>query len=112
MTTSYAFVPTPHAGDYLIELGRTWHRSETVLAEAPTHIEIPFPIGRCAIDVEGDVLNIRLDARSNYETTLLEDLISDQLDRLSADEDLRYQWVRTPDELKNVARATRAFRFG
>lgn len=115
MTTSYATVQTRLAGAYLAELGRNWHREEHVLAQSPAHVEIPFPIGRATLDAEGDVLNITLTANSNRDSTLLEDLISDQLDRLSSDEDLRYQWVRTPEELpiarSGVHASRTAFRF-
>ena len=108
MTTSFASLRTPLAGAYLVEIGRTWHRDEDALAE--NHIEIPFPIGRVAIDVNGDVLNVTLTANSHYESTLLEDLIADQIDRLSSDEDLHYQWLRT-DELAATRGQRSTFHF-
>jgi hypothetical protein len=111
MTTSYATVRTRYASAYLVEIGRSWHQEQQVLTEAAMHIEIPFSSGRAALDVEGDDLNITVTANSNYQTTLLEDLISEQLDRLSSDEELRYQWVRTPDELTAARTAGHASGF-
>jgi hypothetical protein len=96
--TSYATVLSPNAHAYLIALGRDWHRDLPQSGEMPTHVEIPFSIGHCALDVDGDQLDITLTALSERNAVLLEDLISDHLDRLSSDEDLRYQWLRPADE--------------
>ena len=95
MSTSYASVHTPHARAYLTGLGKVWHHNPSVTAAM--QVVIPFPIGLCAIAATTDLLNITLTARSSYEIALLEDLISDHLDRLSQDESLHYQWVRPAD---------------
>jgi len=98
MITSYATVRTPHAGEYLIGLSHAWHRTSAEVGEAPTHIEVPFALGRVALDADGDRLEIVLTAGSNRDAALLEDLVSDHLDRLSSGEDLNYQWIGPNDE--------------
>ena len=98
MVTSYAKVRTSRAGEYLIGLCQAWHRTLPELGETLTHIEIPFPNGRVAIDATADQLEFVLTAGSIRDTTLLEDLVSDQLDRLSCGEDIRYEWGGTTVE--------------
>ena len=58
----------------------------------PTHIEISLANGRVALNVSADYLEIALTAGSRFDTALLEDLVSDHLDRLFGEE-LRYQWI-------------------
>lgn len=98
MVTSYAKVKTSRAGEYLIGLSRVWHRALPESGEIPTHIEIPFPNGRVAIDASSDQLEFVLTAGSIRDTTLLEDLVSDHLDRLSCGEDIHYEWIGTKVE--------------
>jgi hypothetical protein len=95
MVTSYAKVRTSRAGEYLIGLCRVWHRTLPDSGEAPTHIEVPFPNGHVAIDATADQLEFVLTAGSIRDTALLEDLVSDHLDRLSCDEDIHYEWIDT-----------------
>ena len=91
-------VSTTHASEYLIGLCRTWHRTLPESGETPTHVEIPFANGCVALDAGADHLEIVLTARSRRDTALLEDLVSDHLDRLSSREDLHYQWTDLNDE--------------
>jgi len=98
MVTSYAKVRTSRAGEYLIGLSRVWHRTLPESGEAPTHVEISFPNGRVVIDATVDQLELVLTAESIRDTTLLEDLVSDHLDRLSCGEDIHYEWIGTTVE--------------
>ena len=93
MVTSYAKIKTSRAGEYLIGLCRVWHRTLPESGEAPTHVEISFANGRVAIDATADQLEFVLTAGSIRDTTLLEDLVSDHLDRLSCGEDIQYVWI-------------------
>ena len=95
MVTSYAKVRTSRAGEYLIGLCRVWHRTLPESGETPTHIEVPFPNGRVAIDATADQLEFVLTAGSIRDTTLLEELVSDHIDRLSCGEDIHYEWTGT-----------------
>lgn len=94
---SYTTIHTTHAGEYLIELCRTWHRSLPESSETPTHIEIPLANGRIALDASVDHLKIVLTAGSKRDIALLEDLVSDHFDRLSSREDLDYLWIGLND---------------
>jgi len=93
---SYTTVRTAHAGEYLVGLCRAWHRTLPESGETPTHIDVPFANGRVALSAGADRLEIGLTAGSIREATLLEDLVSDCLDRLSSSEDLQYQWNDGP----------------
>jgi hypothetical protein len=95
--TSYATIRTTFAIEYLAGLGRAWHRVSPVSDETPRHVEIPFPIGQVSLDADGEILDITLTASTSHNAALLEDLISEHLDRLSLGEDLRYQWL-SPNE--------------
>ena len=106
MTTSFTSVHTHHAKHYLAGLGKCWHRD--VAAEAPSRLVIPFPIGGCVLAATEDDLSITLSARSHYEIGLLEDLISDYLDRLSAGENLHYHWVRPAEDAERRAQRLNA----
>ena len=100
MTISFACINTLHARDYVAGLGRIWHHE--IPPVAPAHVVIPFPIGLCELAATAKLLNITLTAKSGYEIALLEDLISEHLDRISDDERLRYQWIRPADEQRNM----------
>ena len=93
---SYTTVRTAHAGEYLVGLCRAWHRTLPESGETPTHIEVPVANGRVALNAGADRLEIGLTAGSRRDTALLEDLVSDCLDRLSSSEDLQYQWNDGP----------------
>jgi hypothetical protein len=95
MVTSFAKVRTSRAGEYLIGLCRVWNRTLPESGNAPTHVEIPFANGRVSIDATADQLEFVLTAGSIRDTTLLEDLVSDHLDRLSCGEDIHYEWTGT-----------------
>jgi hypothetical protein len=64
--------------------------------KTPTRIDIPFANGRVALSAGADRLEIWLTAGSRRDNALLEDLVSDCLDRLSSGEDLQYQWTDRP----------------
>jgi len=93
---SYTTVRTAHAGEYLVGLCRAWHRTLPESGETPTRIDIPFANGRVALSAGADRLEIWLTAGSRRDNALLEDLVSDCLDRLSSGEDLQYQWTDRP----------------
>ena len=98
MVTSYAKVRTSRASEYLIGLCREWHSTLPESGEAPTHVEISFANGRVAIDAAADHLEFVLTAATIRDTALLEDLVSDHLDRLSCGEDIQYEWTGTTVE--------------
>ena len=108
MITSYATVYTAHAGEYLFGLSRSWRGALPLSGQTLSHVEIAFPIGRCALDAESDSLAITLTAPSNHDVALLEDLISDHLDRLASNEDLSYQWLRPTTEPIAPRRSSRS----
>ena len=89
---SYAKVSTSCASEYLIGLCRNLHHSLPKSSQIPTHIEIALANGRVALNASDVYLEIALTASSRFDTALLEDLVSDHLDRLSR-EDLQYEWV-------------------
>jgi len=103
MVTSYAKVKTSRAGEYLIGLCRVWHRTLPESGEAPTHVEISFANGHVAIDATADHLEFVLTAGTIRDTALLEDLVSDPLDRLSCGEDIHYEWTASKVEPKPQA---------
>jgi len=103
MVTSYAKIKTSRAGEYLIGLCRIWHRALPESGEVPTHVEISFANGRVAIDATADHLEFVLTAGTIRDTALLEDLVSDPLDRLSCGEDIHYEWAGTKVEPKPQA---------
>ena len=92
--TSFARVQTNLASAYLRGLNRHWHRNVQVLAHSAAHVEILFPLGRSEFDASADSLEISLTSRSNYDAALLEDLVSEALDRLALSEELQYHWIR------------------
>ena len=98
MITSFATVHTARAGEYLFGLSRSWRGALPMSGDTLSRVEIAFPIGRAALEAEPDLLNITLTAASSHDVALLEDLISDHLDRLASGEDLSYQWLRPTTE--------------
>ncbi len=116
VATSFARVRTQHAMQYLHGLNRHWYSHAAVFARDVAHAEIVFPIGRCELDASADCLEVSLTAPSNHDAALLEDLVSESLDRLAWSEDLNYQWIRPApavahDAQANRNRATRIFSF-
>ena len=106
MVTSYAKIKTSRAGEYLIGLCRVWHRALPESGEVPTHVEISFANGRVAIDATADHLEFVLTAGTIRDTALLEDIVSDPLDRLACEEDIQYEWIGT--EVEPEPRASEA----
>lgn len=104
MVMSYATVHTTLAGEYLIGLCRTWHRALPESDEALTQVVIPFVNGRVALAAGTDRLEIVLTAGTTRDAALLEDLVSDHLDRLSGGEELRYQWITSNEESAAASR--------
>jgi hypothetical protein len=103
IATSFARVRTTHAIAYLHGLNRHWYRHAPVFALGDAHAEIAFPIGRCELDASADCLDVSLTAGSNHDAALLEDLVSESLDRLAWSEDLQYQWIRpAPDAARDA----------
>src|SRR5579871_1084986 len=82
IATSFARVRTERARDYLRGLDRHWHRHVQVVARDETHIEIAFPLGRAELDASTGTLDVNLTANSNHDAAVLEDLLSESLDRL------------------------------
>ena len=85
-------VRTTRAGEYLISLCRAWNHGLPKSGRMPTQIEISLANGRVALNASADNLEIVLTAGSRFDAALLEDLVSDLLDRLSSEE-LHYQWI-------------------
>ena len=94
IATSFARVRTERAWAYLHGLDQHWHRHVQVVAHSEVHAEILFPLGRVDLDASGDSLEVSLSAGSNHDAALLEDLVSESLDRLAYGEELNYQWIR------------------
>ena len=94
IATSFARVRTERAHDYLAGLDRHWHRHVEVVARDEAHVEIVFPLGRAALDASAGTLEVNLTAQSDHDAALIEDLLSESLDRLAFGEDLQYQWIR------------------
>jgi len=107
IATSFARVRTGRAYDYLDGLNLHWHRHVHVVAHSEAHAEIVFPLGCCALDASDDSLDVSLRASSNYDAALLEDLISETIDRLALSEDLQYQWIRPAPSAARDAQAGR-----
>src|SRR5689334_14243468 len=87
-------VHTTRACEYLISLCRVWNHSLPKSGQKPTHVEVEVSLanGRVALNAGPEYLEIVLAARSRFDIALLEDLVSDHLDRLSSEE-LHYQWI-------------------
>lgn len=85
-------VHTTRACEYLINLCRVWNHSLPKSGQMPTHVEVSLANGRVALNAGPEYLEIVLAARSGFDIALLEDLVSDDLDRLSSEE-LHYQWI-------------------
>jgi hypothetical protein len=92
-TTSFARVRTRKAFAYLEGLNQGWRRHVEVVADSEAHAEAVFPMGHAELEASAEFLEVSLRARSDHEAALLEDLVSDSLDRLALD--LDYQWVRS-----------------
>ena len=104
--TSFARVPTKHAHQYVLGLNHRWQRYVPIFAHGETHTVFVFPLGRAELDASVDALHVSLTANSNRDAVLLEDLVSESLDRL-AGEDLQYHWIRpAPVNARNSERSS------
>lgn len=103
--TSFARVRTARAHEVLDGLNLHWHRHVEVTAHSEAHAEIVFPLGCCELDANDDSLDVILRANSNYDAALLEDLVSESIDRLAFSEDLQFQWIRPAPSAAQDAQA-------
>jgi hypothetical protein len=93
MTTSYARVRTDNAAEYVEQLAQNWIKSASSLVREHAHATVTLPFGCCELSAEKEFLDITVSADSIADTTLLEDIVSDRLDRLSHGERLSIAWM-------------------
>ena len=108
VATSFARVRTERARDYLGGLDWHWHRHVQVVRRDDAHLEIVFPLGHAELDASSGTLEVNLAASSNHDAAVLEDLLSESLDRLAFGEDLQYQWIRPAPRATRDAPASQA----
>jgi hypothetical protein len=96
MTTTFAHVPTRYAGQYFARLATLWRRRWPSIAIEDGHAVIALDIGTAEFTAAHDFLDITITASSGADAALLEDTVSDYLDALADQEELRYQWIAPP----------------
>lgn len=77
----------------MAQFGRNWRSAASLLHYEPAHAAITLPFGHCDLHAERHFLDIVLTTNSVVDATILEDLVSCELDHLSRGERLRYQWI-------------------
>jgi hypothetical protein len=100
MIRSYAHVRTARADQYLLQLS-SGSQSDDSIPQYRT--VILFPVGKCELVASTAYLDIAITAHSVSEAALIEDAISERLDNLALNEELHYQWIVSPEEIKRSA---------
>ena len=93
MTVTHARIRTKSAMTYLRRFKNDWRNSTSSLTEGKNSAVIVLPLGQCKLEARDDFLDVTIRADSIVYTGLLEDLVSNHLDRLSQEERLRYPWI-------------------
>jgi hypothetical protein len=93
MTTSHARVRTENATRYIAELSRDWAKAASSIVSDRTHAAIAGPFGHCEVQAGQGFLDIKLTADSVFDTTFLEDIVTEHMSRLADGEPLRYEWI-------------------
>jgi hypothetical protein len=107
MTISYASIPTKHAHQYLAGFhGDCSEKPRAAFDGAHAHMLLPE--GVCEFEATEEFLDVTLIAQSNYGTALLEDVVSNRLDRMTT-EDLPYHWIQAPEPQVQTASPRRGF---
>jgi hypothetical protein len=99
MIVSHAHVRTRRATLYLRRLSNNLDCA----ARPQTRATILFPVGRCELAADNGYLDIEISANSLSNASLIEDAISDRLEALAIDEELRFQWIVAPPERTSIA---------
>ena len=93
MTITHARVRTKSAMKYLRRFKNDWRNSTSTLTEGKNSAVVILPLGQCELAAGDGFLDVTIRADSIVYTGLLEDLVSNHLDRLSQEERLRYPWI-------------------
>ena len=93
MTITHARVRTNSAMKYLHRFKNDWKNATSSLTEGENSAVVVTPLGQCKLEAGDGFLDVTIRADSIVYTGLLEDLISNHLDRLSHEERLRYPWI-------------------
>jgi hypothetical protein len=93
VTITYARVRTKSAMKYLRTFKNDWRNTTWSLTEGKNSAVVVLPLGQCELEAGDGFLDVTITADSIVYTELLEDLVSNHLDRLSQEERLRYPWI-------------------
>lgn len=91
-TTSSATIATAKASGYLQQLCKHFQHKLPVEFD-PQQGQIEFPIGKCSLSAEGDVLTINVAATSADVLPQLRDVVERHLVRFAFREELAVNWA-------------------
>lgn len=97
MVVSTSRIKTDNAGKYMVQLAKHWSHKIPGLTYDDEKADIPFPMGKCAMQVHGGVLDVTLTAATVSDVERLEEIFAKHLERFAFRETVDISWFRPGD---------------